>query len=203
LEVNTKKLITVDNDINERTPKSLENTESTLFSNPSVSTVKEEAQTISHSSASDLVKGISCIDAIPSPPVLSPDIPPPPPPPPGAAIPPPPGAPPPPPGQPFMPALQRRKSRYMPSTEMRKFRWDTVANDRIKNAFWGELEDEDLDDLEDNLYKLGVFDDIDSAFGCTKTLPESSKQKDNSEKDEEIKLLDHRKAQNISKSPHY
>jgi hypothetical protein len=34
-------------------------------------------------------------------------------------------------------------------------------------------------------------------------LPESSKQKDNSEKDEEIKLLDHRKAQNISKSLHY
>lgn len=74
-----------------------------------------------------------------------------------------------------------------------------MDNDRIKNTFWGKLEDRDLDELEDTLFKLGIYDEMDSAFGCTQAAPDITKQKDQIGKDEEIKILDHRKAQNISK----
>ncbi len=207
LEVKPKKLA------DEKSLETFNNTESTLCSYSPLSPGKVEKQVIDQTSASETAINARRIDAIPSPPPppgqseytpppsLSADIPPPPPPP-GSSIPLPPGAPPPPPGQPFMAPLQRRKSKYMPSTEMRKFRWDTVANDRIKIAFWGELQDKDLDDLEDNLFKLGVYDDIDIAFGCTKAVSESLKQKDVSGTNEEIQLLDNRKAQNISKYFH-
>ena len=82
---------------------------------------------------------------------------------------------------------------------MRKFRWDKVANDKIKRTFWERLSDDDLDQLEDTLFKLGIYDDIELAVGSVNSLPATTKQKDISEKESVVTILDHRKAQNISK----
>ena len=139
---------------------------------------------------------VSSMDDLPSVPSKIPgDLPPPPPPPPQPGLPPPP---PPPPGANPIFTVPKRQSKYLPSSEMRKFRWDEVSIDKMKNTFWEKLSDHDLDKIEDTLYNLGIYHDLDCAFGNSQYALTEIKEKEKF-KPTELTILDNQKAQNISK----
>ena len=76
----------------------------------------------------------------------------------------------------------------------------------MDDSFWKKVSDAELDQLEDSLYNLGVFEEIETSFGLLNKKMASQFAKaaePASAEAEEIKFLDHRRAQNISNSSNW
>ncbi|KAI8896016.1 formin homology 2 domain-containing protein [Globomyces pollinis-pini] len=128
--------------------------------------------------------------------------PPPPPPPPGmnGAPPPPPppgniGGIPPPPG---MPPTQLRGAplKYKPATKVRKLHWETIRAATFDKSIWSKLQ-KGQSQMEETLYKTGLFSEIDQQFQVKEVKDFKIKPKDIIKTDDPIQLLGEKRAQNI------
>jgi hypothetical protein len=84
---------------------------------------------------------------------------------------------------------------------MKKLQWDKIPQVYIQNSIWDKLvDDTKISLLEDNLSKLGVFDQIESLFSIapTKTVEKVIKIQNSVEET----FLDNNRAQNISLIAH-
>lgn len=100
----------------------------------------------------------------------------------------------PPPQPPAMIMIKSRTPLYKPKEKLKKLQWDKVSGVHLKDSLWDTRNsDHNLTLLEESLYKMGVFDQIETLFlASPTTVMTLSKSTD------EIRFLDNSKAQNIS-----